>query len=201
MHDSTIPRAKDADSSLASSIRANEIAPTESVIERIIAHNLAESANAAIQSLQLTESLAIRLVSHFNELLDVFISNDAYATDSLRKTFRNEVNDETIGRMLTLSAVFLEGALDTFPKLDDKISKYFKFVSVVVDSKFLKLFVKSGSLGGPLSRLMALVCRYRQKLFAEHQLRMKSEGTDLDIALKRKTDPKVVGKIFYCDLK
>ena len=177
------------------------IPPTEIVIEGIIANNLGESANAAIQSLQITEPLAMRLVSHFSELLDVFITNDAYATDSLRKTVRNDVNDESLGRMLTLCAVFLEGALDTFPKLDDKISKYFKFVSVVVDSKFLNLFVKSGSLGGPLSRLSALVGRYRQKLFAEHQLRMKSEGTDLDIALKRKTDPKVEGKIFYCDLK
>jgi hypothetical protein len=171
------------------------------VVESIIRLRLEDSADAAMNSLQITEALALKLVSHFDDLVHTFILLDNYSAEPLRRCIRSDVSDEVLGKILAKCAVFLEESQPNMSHYEEEISKYLKFVSLVIDSKFLSWHVNSGSVGASLARLSAAVDQYRRVIVAGQLGKMKSEGSQIASLLKKKTDPQSNGKIFYCDLK
>jgi hypothetical protein len=143
----------------------------------------------------------MQLVSNFENMLGIFLESNNYSADRLRQTIREDVSDEALVRIVTNCTMYLEEALPVVTEKRDEISRYIKFVSIVVDSKFVTWYVKSGSLGGPLARLTALINRYRRVLYNDQQERAKSDGSAIEAALRRRADPSVEGRLFYHQLK
>ncbi len=171
-----------------------------SLLDSIVTRSLQQSALEVLASSDLTEQQAFKLVSHFDSLLKPFISSSNYGSDKLRAVIRQEANDETLVRMITACVDYLEENCD--PSADPEVvSKYVQFVSLVIDSKFVNWYVRSGPIAGPLSRLAAIVNRYRQSLFADQQNRMKSGCGELDSSLQAKAPPRYDGNLFYYELK
>ena len=190
----------DADVSLAASIRSKEVMVSDPLLESIIGRSLEQSATELLASSELTERQTFRLVSHFDALLKPFIIASNYSPEKLRTVIRQESDDATLIRMITACVDYLEDSCD--PSADPvEVRKYVQFVSLVVDSKFVNWYVRSGPIAGPLTRLAAVVNRFRQSLFLDQQDRMKLGCSELDSMLQAKAPPRFDGNLFYYELK
>ena len=199
--DSNVKPPKSADQSLASSIRSGESLPTELLVSGIIRLSFSESAEAALQSVYISEREAMRLLSTFGDLLGVFLESNNFSADRLRQTLHEDMSDEALARIVTQCTVYLEECLSAVTDKREEVSRYIRFVSIIVDSKYVTWYVKSGALGGPLARLAALINRYRRSLFDDQQARAKAADSEIESTLRRKTDASTDGRIFYHQLK
>lgn len=173
---------------------------SDTLLDSIAQRSLDQSAMEALSSADLTEQQSFKLVSNFGSLLNLFITLGNYSPDKLRSVIRQEADDETLVGMITACVDFLEENCE--PTADATVvSKYVQYVSLIVDAKFVNWYVRSGPIAGPLSRLAAVVNRYRQALFANQQDRMKSGCGELDSALQAKAPPRFDGNLFYYELK
>ncbi len=171
------------------------------MVDSIIQRSLELAANEAIFSFELSEHQAFRLVSSFESLLEPFILSQNYSADKIRAAVRECVDDSVLASIITKCADYLEEAFEKAPEVSDNVTRYVQFVSLIVDSKFLNWYVRSGTIAGPLSRLAAVVGRYRSALFNDQQTRMKSGSSELDSALRSKMPPRFDGNLFYYELK
>ena len=190
------------DESLASSVSSGKTRPIEIVVDNIIRLSLSNSALACVNSLYVSEREAVRLLSAFDSLLEPFLLQGNYSADKLRAAIRDDSSDEAVARLIERCTVFLEESVSSLSSKDAVvIEQYIRFLSVVIDSKFISWYVKSGSMGSPLARLTALMNRYRRTLFNDQQSRAKPMGSAIEEILKRRTNPKADGKVFFHQLK
>lgn len=143
----------------------------------------------------------MRLICKFSDLLHPFLSTSNYSVDKLRSVIRDDCTDQEISVLLQKGTEYLDEALNGIAEKQELVLQYFRFLSIVIDAKFLNWYVKSGSMGSPLAKLMALVNRYRRALFNDQQSRSKAEGSEIEAALKKKTDPKPDGRLFIHQLR
>jgi hypothetical protein len=116
-------------------------------------------------------------------------------------TIREELSETDVESIMIQCIDRLETLLAEFDSKGEDISRYVKFVSIIVDSKFVGWFVRSGAMGGALSRLALLIKGYRRALFNHQQERMKSDGSRMEKVLKHRSDPKSEGKVHFHKLK
>lgn len=192
---------KDADASLASSISSGLFLESDLVTDAILRLNLFESSRAAVQCQVWSERNALRLIAKFEGLLEMFLESNTFSIDKLKNAVREDLTDEQVQSLVVQCSTSLESWFSEIDRRREIISRCVRFVSIVIDARFVGWFVKSGPMGAPLSRLTALVKRYRERLFREQQNRFKPEGSEIDKMLKSRADPKADGKIFFYQLQ
>jgi hypothetical protein len=201
--DATSTPPSDADESLASSIRNGEVRINDIVVDAIVRCSMCLAGEEALKSFEISEVQAFRLISNVEGLVDAFIRYGNYSPDRLRVAIKQEGQDEALVRIINKCVEFLETTSAEWSDKTEDIIKYINFVSLVVDAKFVTWYVRSGSIGGPLARLTAIVNRYRSVLFTDQQNWMKSSesSTKLEMNLQSRTEPRYDGRLFYYELK
>lgn len=169
------------------------------IVDGILRLSLQESALAVIQTVELSEREAVRILGKFDDLLEIFLASSNYSPERLRLAIREESTDEQLAKWIDRSIAVLDECVPTGDQA--RISRYIRFLSLIIDAKFMNWYVKCGTMGIPIAKLTAVINRYRRSLFNDQQVRAKSEGTEIERFLKNRTDPRPNGKIFYHRLK
>lgn len=201
MVDATIQPPRDADVLLASSISESLYIDSDVVTDAILRCQLREACSAAVKSRLWSERNALRLIAKFDGVLDLFLVTNNYSSEKLKVALREELSETEVESIIIKCVDRLETLLAEFESKGENIARYVKFVSIVVDSRFVDWFVRSGKMGGALSRLAVLMKGYRRALFTHQQERMKSEGSRMEKVLKHRSDPKSEGKVHFHKLK
>ena len=150
---------------------------------------------ASIGSLCITESDSIRLLGHFEDLLPVFLSTGHYNPEKLRHCVRNEMSEESVFNLIDKCTLYLEQSIDV-----SELERYIDFVSLIIDARFMSWFVKGDGAGSHITRLTAVVSRYRRQLFLEQQKQIKGSDSEIFSFLSNKIEPKYDGRLFYHQL-
>lgn len=199
----TGPVPKKGDQKLAASISSGDSDPSSTLVSDLIKLNLTESALAAIGSYRICEADSIRLLSHFDNLIEPFLRANSYTVDKLVGAVRSSATDEDLLRIIEKCTLHLEESLASVGENGDELEKYVRFVSVIIDARFMSWFVKSDGVdvGSRITRLTAVINRYRRALFVDQQQRLKGRNSDTFQMLSKKVEPKYDGRLFYHELK
>jgi hypothetical protein len=169
------------------------------MVDGIIRLLLRDSAAAALECESLSETDALRIICKFDDLLEPFLVSNNYSSDKLRQAIKEDFTDEELCRLLNRCIAILEEC--NLANDRTRIGRYVRFLSLIVDAKFIGWYVKCGTIGIPIAKLTAIINRYRRSLFNDQQLRTKSEGSQIENLLKKRADPQTNGKIFYHQLR
>ena len=160
--------------------------------------NICEAALASVESCGISVRESIRLLSRFDNLFDAFLGGNSYSVSRLRECIRCDVCDDELFLILDKCTLVLEDSFDDLLEME----RYIEFVSLIIDARFLTWYVKGEGveIGSRISRLTAIISRYRRALFSHEQGEIKSHKSSMFQLLSKKIEPRYNGRVFFHEI-
>jgi translation initiation factor 2B subunit (eIF-2B alpha/beta/delta family) len=169
-------------------------------MECIIRADLHGAAHVAIGMVNISEREAVRLVSKYPTLIETYLNTNNYSPNKLRDAVRGSLSDEQVLGLIDACISILEESLESVDNKRDELIQYIRFVSALVDAKFIQWYVKAsgGSITGTrITRLAAIINKYRRTLYTDQHARIKAGLQSTDLLIKNNREPRHDGRVFF----
>jgi len=169
------------------------------VIACVCQHSLQGAARAAIEVVSIGEREAMKLLSKFPSLIESYLNSNSYSVSNLREAVRESMSDEEVLALIDTCIITLEESLDSVGTKRPELVNYIRFLSTLVDAKFVQWYVKAsgGSVTGTrIARLAAITNKFRRTLYTEQHERIKTGLESTSRLIKDNREPQHDGRVF-----